>query len=146
MENSKHNYIICIQQHYDGNLIDLDYYIKFIEENFKYIYIWHNSPLENVFLHLDLDMIQSQISTVIKNQQKQILQQAIIISQNKEIIEQNQLVLDNLATLQKDTSNMNAKLDSINANSAEAAEWARIAASHAEACAWLGVANYIKDM
>ena len=102
--------------------------------------------MNNVFLHLDLDKIQSQLAAVIKNQQKAILQQAVIISQNEEIIAQNQMVLDNLASIQNDTRNMNSRLNSIDANGIEAAEWARIAASHAETCAWFSVANYIKDL
>lgn len=105
-----------------------------------------NVPLNNVFLSLDLDKIQSQLNAVIKNQQKMILQQAIIISQNKEIIAQNQMIFDELACIHEDTRNMNLKLDDISQSSIEAAQWAKIAASHAETCAWLGMANYIKDL
>ena len=105
-----------------------------------------NVSLENVFLHLDMDKIQSQLNTVIKNQQKEILQHAVMISQNKEIMAQNEMIFDELSSIHNNTISMNSKLDDIRGSGIEAARWARIAASHAETCAWLGVANYIKDL
>lgn len=107
-----------------------------------------NTPLDQVFLHLDLNTIQSQLKQVLKNQQQQILQNAIIISQNEEIIAQNQQLFQELSnlnhTVNSNLRNMNAKLDSINESNIEAAEWARIAALNAEACAWFQYANYLK--
>lgn len=100
-----------------------------------------NVPLNNVFLHLDLDKIQSQLDTVIKNQRDIILQQAIIISQNKEIIAQNQELFEELSDMNK---TMHDDLGSIRQSSDETSEWARIAALNAEACAWIGFANYIR--
>ena len=98
-------------------------------------------PLNNVFLHLDLDKIQSQLDTVIKNQRDIILQQAIIISQNEEMIGQNQKLFKELSDMNK---TVNATLDSIQERSNETSEWARIAALNAETCAWISFANYIK--
>lgn len=107
-----------------------------------------NVPLNNVFLHLDLDKIQSQLDTVIKNQRDIILQQAIIISQNEEIIAQNQELFRELsdmnASVNANLSSISENLSSISESSYETSEWARIAALNAEACAWIGVANYIK--
>ena len=98
-------------------------------------------PLNNVFLHLDLDKIQSQLDTVIKNQRDIILQQAIIISQNEEMIAQNQRLFEELSDMNK---TVNATLDSIQERSNETSEWARIAALNAETCAWISFANYIR--
>ena len=100
-----------------------------------------NVPLDNVFLHLDLDKIQSQLDTVIKNQSDIILQQAIIISQNEEIISQNQQLFKELSDMNR---SVNTTLSSIQESSNETSEWARIAALNAEACAWISLANYIK--
>lgn len=100
-----------------------------------------NLPLNNVFLHLDLDKIQSQLDTVIKNQRDIILQQAIIISQNEEMIAQNQKLFKELSAMNK---SVNTTLNSIQESSDETSEWARIAALNAETCAWIGFANYIK--
>lgn len=107
-----------------------------------------NTPLNTVFLHLDLDKIQSQLNTVIKNQGKSILQQAIIISQNEELIAQNQQLFEELSNMNKNVNgtlgNINATLGSISENSVETSQWAKIAALNAETCAWISFSNYIK--
>lgn len=107
-----------------------------------------NTPLNTVFLHLDLDKIQSQLDTVIKNQENSMLQQAIIISQNEELIAQNQQLFEELSNMNQNVSNslgnINATLGTINENSFETSKWARIAALNAETCAWISFSNYIK--
>ena len=100
-----------------------------------------NVPLDNVFLHLDMDKIQSQLYTVIKNQSDIILRQAIIISQNEEIISQNEKLFKKLSDMNR---SVNSTLSSIEESSNETSEWARIAALNTEACAWISLANYIK--
>ena len=35
-----------MQQHYNGKVIDLEYYLKFIESNFQYIYIIHDKDTD----------------------------------------------------------------------------------------------------
>lgn len=100
-----------------------------------------NIPLNNVFLHLDLDKIQSQLDKVISNQQDIILQQAKIIAQNEEIIAQNRQLFDELSTMGK---SVNSKLSSIHETSIETSQWAEMAALNAEACTWIGLANYFK--
>ena len=126
---------------YDVNMIPTKY------RNIGCAYFIHdffstsNVPLNNVFLHLDLDKIQSQLDAVIKNQRDIMLQQAIIISQNEEMIAQNQVLFRELSDMNK---SVNTALSSIQENSYETSEWARIAALNAETCAWLSFANYIK--
>lgn len=100
-----------------------------------------NVPLDNVFLHLDLDKIQSQLDAVIKNQRDTILQQAIIISQNEEIIAQNRELFKELSGMNK---SVKTTLNSIQESSSETSEWARIAALNAKTCAWISCANYIR--
>lgn len=99
-----------------------------------------NVPLDNVFLHLDLDKIQMQLDTVIKNQSDIILQQAITISQNEEMIAQNQKLFTELSDMNK---SVNDALSSIQESCNGTSEWARIAALNVEACAWISFANYI---
>ena len=36
------NYLISMQEHYSNNTIDLSFYIRLIENNFDYIYIFHD--------------------------------------------------------------------------------------------------------
>lgn len=107
-----------------------------------------NTPLSQVFLHLDLNTIQSQLNQVINNQRDSILQQAIIISQNEEIIEQNRQLFDELSSMNRTVSSnlghMNATLNSINESCIETSQWAKIAALNAETCAWFEFANYLK--
>lgn len=91
-----------------------------------------------------MDKIQSQLRTVIQNQQNTILQQAIMIAQNKEMISQNQRLFSKLSDMQGDIANMNKKLESIQESGNETAKWTRMAALNAEACAWLSAANYLK--
>lgn len=107
-------------------------------------YASSKTPLDNIFLHMDLDKIQTQLNTVIYNQQKIILQQAIIIAQNKEMILQNKKLFNKLSDVQGDMANMNQKLDSIQESGRETSKWSRIAALNAEACAWFSAANYLK--
>jgi len=108
-----------------------------------------NTPLSNVFLHLDLDKIQSQLDTVINNQRDSVLQQAIIISQNEEMIAQNQRLFDELSdmsrTVNHSLGNINATLNNINENSIETSQWAKIAALNTETCAWISFSKYIKE-
>lgn len=100
-----------------------------------------NTSLDKVFLHLDLDTIQTQLSTIIENQRDAFIQRSIMISQNDEIIAQNRQLFDELSNMNQ---NMNRNLSSIRESSIETAHWARIGALNAEATAWLSAANYLK--
>ena len=108
-----------------------------------------STPLNNVFLHMDLDKIQSQLNTVINNQRESILQQAIIISQNEELLAQNQRLFEELSDMSRTVGDrlgeINTALGNISESSSETSKWARIAAANAEMCAWISAAKYIKN-
>lgn len=133
-----------LQKLYDVNVIPAKFRnlgcVYFIHE----FYSTSNSALSSVFLHLDLDKIQSQLNTVIQNQQKSILQQAVLIAQNEEILAQNQRLFEELSHMRADTGRIQAQLGEIRDSSIETGQWAKIAAGNAEACAWIGLANYLK--
>jgi len=135
------------------NIRDELYNLNIIPKKFRklgcvyFIYDFYassNTPLDNIFLHVDLDKIQSQLNTVIHNQQNSILQQAIMIAQNKEMMLQNQRLFNKLSDMHGEMANMNKKLESIQESGNETSKWSRIAALNAEACAWLSAANYLK--
>lgn len=90
-----------------------------------------NETLSTALLHYDLDKIKEKLDTVIDQQKEIIINQAIIIAQNAQMIEQNQQTLNRLASIEQNTD--------------RAAQYAKIAANNAEACAWIGIANYIKN-
>lgn len=89
-----------------------------------------NQSLATALLHYDLNEIKTKLDKVIAQQQEFIIQQSIMIAQNQQMMEQNQRHLKSLA--------------SIESNTAQAAQYSAIAASNAEACAWIGLANYLK--
>lgn len=132
------------QKLYDVNVIPAKYRnigcAYFIYE----FYSTSNIPLSNVFLHLDLDKIQEQLTTLIQNQQQSILQQAIIIAQNEKIMEQNERLFQELSQIHADSGRISAQLNEIRENNIETTQWTKIAACNAEACAWIGLANYLK--
>ncbi len=107
------------------------------------------TTLEDVFLHLDLDAIRSQLRTVIQNQQESMLRQAIMIAQNREMLSQNQRLFEELSNMRHTVNhaqgNMETVLDGIRQSSAEAAQWAQMAALNAEICAWVNISEYIRE-
>ena len=90
-----------------------------------------NETLTSGLMHCDLDVIKQKLDEIIEQQQTIILNQAIIMSQNEQIMQQNDRQLRHI---------INAEI-----NSEKAATYAQIASINSEACAWIGVANYIKD-
>ena len=106
-------------------------------------YSTSNVPLDNVFLHIDLDKIQSQLDSVLKNQGEMLLQQAVLIAQNEALISQNQRLFGELADLNQ---SVKPALRGIQAYGGQTAEWARIAAMNTETCAWISTANYIRTL
>lgn len=129
-----------------GKLLEQEYSLNIIPNKFRNLEaIWYicdyydssNESLKEILLHLDLDEIKTKLDSVIENQQQSIINQAIQISQNKTLIAQNQDVLLKLSDIEQQTNE-------ISNNTAETTQWAKIAANNAEACAWIGVANYIK--
>lgn len=122
-------------------ILDKMYQLNIIPEQFRHnlyaIYYLHNFittselSLETALLHLDLDEIKAKLDTIIEQQREIIVNQAVEMAQNKALFEQNQQQL--------------RKLSEIETNTYYAAQYSEIAADNAEACAWIGIANYFKD-
>ena len=89
-----------------------------------------NQSLATAMLHFDLNEIKVKLDKIIAQQQEMIIQQSILMAQNQQKMEQNQLHLKMLANIESKTE--------------RAATYSAIAASNAEACAWIGLANYLK--
>ena len=109
---------------------------------------YYDSSIETlsfILFHLDFDEIMSKLDDVINQQQEIIINQAIQISQNEELMRQNNAILGELEDLTKMSKTNSAYLSQIENNTAKTANWANIAAINAEACAWIGAANHIKD-
>ncbi len=120
-------------------LLQSAYAVNIIPQQFRNIYaIWfiHNyittsqETLTSALLHCDMDSIKHKLDTIINQQRDIIMNQAILAAQNSRIIEQNQQSLRRLADLES--------------NAEKATQYAQIAASNAEACAWIGVSNYLQ--
>ena len=86
--------------------------------------------LTTALLHFDLNEIKKKLDKIIAQQEEIIIQQAINNAQNQQLLRQNQQQLEYLSTIESNTS--------------QAAQYAEIAANNAEACAWIGMANYIE--
>ncbi len=120
-----------LKEAYNVNIIPLVF-----REKIHAIYYLHsfittsNESLTTAFLQFNLEEIKSKLDKVIEQQQDIIIQQAVMISQNETLIRQNQNQLERLSRIETNTGN--------------AAQYAAIAANNAEACAWIGMANYIK--
>lgn len=121
-------------------LLKKAYGINIIPDSFRNklyaIYYLHNfintsnESLTTALLHCDLDEIKSKLDEIIELQREMIIQQAVIAAQNQQMIQQNQMQLNLLSKIESNTNH--------------AAQYAAIAANNAEACAWIGMANYIK--
>lgn len=120
-------------------LLEQAYAVNIIPDSFRNklyaIYYLHNfictsnESLTTALLHCDLDEIKSKLDKIIAQQQTIIIQQAVMTAQNQKLLQQNKMQLEHLARIENNTS--------------RAAQYAEIAANNAEACAWIGVANYI---
>lgn len=120
-------------------LLQTAYDINIIPTQFRNVYAVYylndfiqtsNESLSTALLHFDLNEIKQKLDTVIKQQEEIIINQAIIQAQNEQMIKQNTNMLNSLA--------------SIEGNTRMASQYAQIASNNAEACAWIGLANYIK--
>ena len=121
-------------------LLQKAYDINIIPKQFRNIHaIWFihdyvtssNETLSAALLHCDLDEIKQKLDTIIEQNNRIIIQNAIQIAQNSQMLQQNQQMLSRLASIESNTD--------------RAAQYAEIASNNAEACAWIGMANYIKD-
>lgn len=121
-------------------LLQKAYDINIIPKQFRNIYaIWFihdyittsTESLSAALLQCNLDEIKQKLDTIIEQQREMIMNQRILMAQNAQMIEQNQQTLNRLASIENNTE--------------RAAQYAEIASNNAEACAWIGLANYIKD-
>ena len=121
-------------------LLSKAYQINIIPKQYRNIHaMWFihdfvttsNETLSGALLHCDLDEIKKKLDKIIEQNNRIIRQNAIQIAQNSQIMGQNQQMLNRLASIESNTD--------------RAAQYAEIAANNAEACAWIGMANYIKD-
>lgn len=87
-------------------------------------------PLSVAMLHFDLKQIKDTLKEIVLQQQEIILNQCIQQGQNANIIAAQNRQLQ--------------KLSAIERNSTNAVAYSRIAASNAEACAWIASAIYYK--
>lgn len=123
------------------NILEKGYSVNIIPTQFRknlyaiyYLYDFissSNQSLSTALLHFDLNEIKTKLDKIIEQQQNIIIQQSIIMAQNKEKMEYNQKYLKNLVNIE--------------GNTAQAAIYSGIAANNAEACAWIGLANYLKN-
>lgn len=121
-------------------LRDKAYAINIIPSKFRKniyaIYYLHeyittsNESLTSAFLHLDLDDLKIKLDQVLANQRQIIINQQIQIAQNEQLQIANEKKFRHLASIEENTE--------------RAAQYAQIAANNAEACAWIGMANYIR--
>ncbi len=118
-----------LQSAYSANIIPQQY------RNIHAIWFIHdfittsNENLASALLHCDLDEIKQKLDKIIEQQKEIIINQSVLMAQNEQIISQNQHTLDKLANIE--------------ANTYKASQYAKIAANNAEACAWIGIAQYI---
>lgn len=120
-------------------LLDKSYALNIIPEMLRHklyaIYYLHsfictsNESLTTALLHYNLNEIKAKLDTIIEQQQEIIIQQAVMTAQNEQMLQRNQVQLERLAAIESNTD--------------RAAQYAEIAANHAEACAWIGLANYL---
>lgn len=121
------------------NLLENAYSINIIPSTFRNnlhaIYYLHDFVVSSsqsfttALLHCDLDDIKIRLDSIIEQQKEIIINQALMMAQNDKIIKQNNQKLQHLASIEKNTAN--------------ALQYSQIAANNTEACAWIGVANYI---
>lgn len=121
-------------------LLEDAYSINIIPSQYRNIHsIWYihdyvtssKKTLTTALQQCALEEIKQKLDTIIEQQREIIINQAILAAQNSQIIEQNQKTLNHLAQIESNTE--------------KAAQYARIASNNAEACAWIGLANYIKN-
>ncbi len=121
-----------------NRLLQKAYHVNIVPAQFRNLYAVYylhefistsRESLATALLHYDLNEIKAKLDKIIEQQQEIIIQQAILAAQNEQLLQQNQSQLERLSAIESNTSH--------------AAQYAEIAAINAEACAWIGLANYI---
>lgn len=88
--------------------------------------------LEFAMTHVDLKIIQSQLSQIIEQNKEIILNQYIQQAQNERIIESNQSMLSKLTRIEKSAQ--------------RSEQYAKITASNSEVCKYMLTASYFRDL
>ena len=131
---------ICKELNEAENLLGKSYNVNIIPKQYRDIYsIFYlyeylstsQESLQSALLHYNLEEIKTKIDEIIRQQSEIILQQAIQTAHLEVIEKQTTKILKHAAETEK--------------NTALAAQYAQIAANNAEACAWINLAQYIKD-
>lgn len=123
-----------------SSLLAQAYDVNIVPKQFRNLYAIYylsdfintsNESLSTALLNYNLEEIKEKLDEIIEQQQEIIINQALMIAQNEKIMKQNQQQLNYLASIEQNTD--------------RAAQYAQIAANNAEACAWIGLANYINS-
>lgn len=118
-----------LQQAYDVNIVPSQFRNLYAIYYLTDFINTSNESLSTALLNYNLEKIKEKLDRIIEQQQEVIINQALMIAQNERIMKQNEQQLRHLASIEQ--------------NSDRAAQYAQIAANNAEACAWIGIANYI---
>lgn len=97
-----------------------------------------NESFSTALLHYDLNEIKTKLDKIIAQQQEIIIQQSLIMAQNSQQLAQNQEFLKKLSSIEASSAQTAY-------NTAQSAYYSEIAANNSEVCAWIGIANYLKD-
>lgn len=121
-----------------SELLEQAYDVNIVPKQFRNLYAIYylsdfinssNESLSTALLNYNLETIKEKLDKIIEQQQEIIINQALTIAQNEKIMKQNENQLRHLASIEQNTD--------------RAAQYAQIASNNAEACAWIGIANYI---
>lgn len=118
-----------LQQAYDVNIVPSQFRNLYAIYYLADFINTSNESLSNALLNYNLEKIKEKLDRIIEQQEEIIINQALMTVQNENIMKQNEQQLRHLASIEQ--------------NFDRAAQYAQIAANNAEACAWIGVANYI---
>ena len=128
------------------SLLDKMYSFNILPSQFRNIHCIHylyeflsssNQSLESAILHCDLNGIKQKLDKIIQQNEDIIINQSILMAQNQRIIDNNQEYLNKLASIERNTGKIITTAEN-------ASIYASIAASNAEACAFIGMAQYLK--
>ncbi len=120
------------------DLLQRAYDVNIVPKQFRNLYAVYyltdfintsNESLSTALLNYNLEIIKEKLDNIIEQQQEIIINQALTMAQNEKIMKQNEQQLRHLASIEQNTD--------------RAAQYAQIASNNAEACAWIGIANYI---
>lgn len=118
-----------LQHAYDVNIVPKPFRNLYAVYYLSDFITTSNESLSTALLNYNLETIKEKLDRIIVQQREIIINQAVMIAQNEKIMKQNEQQLQYLASIEQ--------------NSDRAAQYAQIASNNAEACAWIGIANFI---